>query len=141
LSANNVFKYEQVQTMSKLDGVIHDLLQATEFVTIVTSNENGPHLVGNWGDYLRALGSEGDTIILPAGRYRQTEENLRKNARVAVMAASRQVQGTRGPGQGCVLSGRGEIVASGPLAEKVKAKFPWARGTLLVHVDEVQTQL
>lgn len=35
--------------MRKLDGIIHDLLQATEFVTIVTSGEHGPHLVGNWG--------------------------------------------------------------------------------------------
>jgi hypothetical protein len=127
--------------MSKLDGIIHDLLQATEFVAIVTSGEQGPHLVGNWGNYLRTLGTDGDTIILPAGRYSQTEENLRKNAKIAVMAASRQVQGTRGPGQGCVLSGRGEIVTSGPLVEKVKVKFPWARGALLVHVEEVRTQL
>lgn len=127
--------------MSKLDGVIHDLLQTTEFVAIVTSGEQGPHLVGNWGNYLRTLGTDGDTIILPAGHYSQTEENLRKNAKIAVMAASRQVQGTRGPGQGCVLSGRGEIVTSGPLVEKVKAKFPWARGALLIHVEHVQTQL
>lgn len=127
--------------MSKLDGVVLELLQATEFVTIVTNGEHGPHLVGNWGDYLRALGTDGDTIILPAGGYRQTEENLRKNAKIAVMAASRQVKGTRGPGQGCVLSGRGEIVTSGTLVEKVKAKFPWARGALLVHVEEVRTQL
>ncbi len=127
--------------MSKLDGVINDLLQATEFVTIVTNGAHGPHLVGNWGDYLRAVGTEGDTIILPAGRYRQTEENLRNDARVAVMAASRRVQGTRSPGQGCVLSGRGEIVTSGPLAERAKAKFPWARGALLIHVEEARTQL
>jgi hypothetical protein len=127
--------------MSKLEGVVHDLLQATEFVAIVTSGEQGPHLVGNWGNYLRTLGTDGDTIILPAGRYSQTEENLRKNAKITVMAASRQVQGTRGPGQGCVLSGRGEIVTSGPLVERVKAKFPWARGALLIHIENVQTQL
>ncbi len=127
--------------MSKLEGVVHDLLQATEFVAIVTSGEQGPHLVGNWGNYLRTLGTDGDTIVLPAGRYSQTEENLRKNAKITVMAASRQVQGTRGPGQGCVLSGRGEIVTSGPLVERVKAKFPWARGALLIHIENVQTQL
>jgi hypothetical protein len=127
--------------MSKLEGVVHDLLQATEFVAIVTSGEQGPHLVGNWGNYLRTLGTDGDTIVLPAGRYSQTEENLRTDAKITVMAASRQVQGTRGPGQGCVLSGRGEIVTSGPLVEKVKANFPWARGALLIHVEDVQTQL
>ncbi|MCC6779290.1 MAG: pyridoxamine 5'-phosphate oxidase family protein [Hyphomicrobiales bacterium] len=127
--------------MGKLDGAISDLLQATEFVTIVTSGPQGPHLVGNWGDYLRAVGPEGDTIILPAGRYRETEENLRKDPRVWLMAASRRVQGARSPGQGCVLSGHGEIVASGPLFERIKAKFPWARGALLLHVEEAQTQL
>ena len=127
--------------MGIFDGTVSNVLEATEFVTIVTNGTQGAHVVGNWGDYLRAVGPEGDTIILPAGRYRETEENLRKDARVWLMAASRRVQGARGPGQGCVLSGRGEIVASGPLFEKVKAKFPWARGALLLHVQEAQTQL
>ncbi len=127
--------------MGKLDGVIRDLLAATEFLAIVTDGGNGPHLVGNWGDYLRALGTEGNTLILPAGYYHQTEENLRRNGHVQVMAASRQVAGTRGPGQGCVLSGRGEVVTAGPLAEKAKAKFPWARGALLIHVEEAKTHL
>ncbi len=127
--------------MSKLDGVIRALLDATEFVTIVTSGADGPHLVGNWGDYLRALGVEGDTIVLPAGHYHRTEENLRKNARVQVMAASRQGPGSRTPGQGCVLSGRGEIVTSGPIVDKVKEKFRWARGALVIHVEDAQTHL
>lgn len=124
---------------SKCDGVIYEILQATEFVTIVTSGEHGPHLAGSWGDYLRVLLSEGDTIILPAGRYRQTEENLRKDARISIMAASRQVHSVRGV-QGCVLTGNGEILTAGPQAEKVKAKFPWARGALLIHVEKARTQ-
>ncbi len=124
-----------------LDGVIRSLLEATEFLTIVTSGEHGPHLVGNWGHYLRTLGIEGDTIVLPAGRYHQTEANLHKDPRVQVMAASAQVRGTRTPGQGCVLSGRGEIVISGPVAERVKEKFRWARGALLIHVEEACTHL
>ncbi len=127
--------------MSKLDGVFHELLQATEFVAIVTSGENGPHVVGNWGEYGRALGTDGDTIVLPAGYYQQTEGNLGRDNRIWLMAASRQVEGARGPGQGCVLSGRGEVVTSGPLAERAKAKFAWARGALLIHVDQASTQL
>lgn len=127
--------------MSKLDGVISDILDATEYLAIVTDGGNGPHLVGNWGDYLRALGTEGDTLVLPAGYYKQTEENLSRNSHVQVMAASRQVSGAHGPGQGCVLSGRGEVVTAGPFAEKAKAKFPWARGALLIHVEDAKTQL
>ena len=127
--------------MSKLDGVIRDILDATEYLAIVTDGENGPHLVGNWGDYLRALGTDGNTLVLPAGYYHQTEENLIRNGHVLVMAASRQVSGSHGPGQGCVLSGRGEVVTAGPLAEKAKAKFPWARGALLIHVEDAKTHL
>ena len=124
---------------SKCDRVIYNILQATEFLTIVTNGEHGPHLAGSWGAYLRVLLSEGDTIIIPAGRYWQTEKNLRKDARISVMAASRQVQSGRG-GQGCILTGHGEVLTSGPQAEKVKAKFPWARGALLIHVEEARTQ-
>jgi hypothetical protein len=124
---------------SKCNGIIYEILQATEFLTIVTNGEHGPHLAGSWGDYVRVLLNEGDTIIIPAGRYWQTEKNLRKDARISVMAASRQVQNVRG-GQGCILSGQGEVLTSGPQAEKVKAKFPWARGALLIHVEEAWTQ-
>lgn len=127
--------------MSVIDGTVKELLASTEVMTIVTSGDEGPHVVGNWGDYHRLLGLEGDTIVLPAGYYRQTEENLRRNARVAVMIASRKVLGSHGPGQGCLLSGRGEIVTEGPLAEKVKAAFAWARGALLIHVEAAQLQL
>ena len=62
----------------KFSGVVHEILQATEFLTIVTSGEHGPYIAGSWGDYLRALQSEWDTIVLPAGRYWQTEKILLK---------------------------------------------------------------
>ena len=98
-------------------------------------------MVGNWGDYMRALGIGADTIVLPAGRYRQTEENLRKNDRVQLLVASRKVQGTRSPGQGYLIVGTAEIVSSGEIVDTVKAKFPWARGALVIHVEEVTAQL
>jgi hypothetical protein len=124
---------------SKCAGLIDDILKATEFITVVTSGERGPYLVGNWGAHQRILGREGDTIFLPVRGYWQTEKNLRRNDRIAMMAASRHIQHARG-GQGCVLYGRGEIVTSGPIAEIVKTKFPWARGALLIHVEEAATQ-
>ncbi|MCZ7562285.1 MAG: pyridoxamine 5'-phosphate oxidase family protein [Burkholderiaceae bacterium] len=54
---------------------------------------------------MRALGIEDKRIVLPAGRYHQTERNLRNNNRVQVMVASKKVQGSRTPGQGYVISG------------------------------------
>jgi predicted pyridoxine 5'-phosphate oxidase superfamily flavin-nucleotide-binding protein len=127
--------------MARLEGNCREVCEATEFVAIVTAGEGGPHVVGNWGDYMRALGVGADTIVFPAGRYRRTEQNLLKNNRVQLLVASRKVQGTRSPGQGYLITGTAEIVASGDVADRVKAKFPWARGALVIHVEEVTAQL
>ena len=127
--------------MAKIESNCRDVCEATEFVTIVTTGDDGPHVVGNWGDYMRALSIGADTIVLPAGRYRQTEQNLRKNNRVHLLVASRKVQGTRSPGQGYLIVGTAEIVSSGEISDAAKAKFPWARGALVIHVEEVTAQL
>ncbi len=118
-----------------------EVLEATEFVAIVTQGADGPHVVGNWGDYLRAVGIREDRIVLPAGRYQQTERNLAKDSRIQLMAASKSVAGSRTPGQGYVISGSGRIETAGPLLDAVKAKFPWARGALVIDVQDVKAHL
>ena len=127
--------------MTKIEGVCREVCEATEFVTIVTAGDDGPHVVGNWGDYMRVLGIKDDMIVLPAGRYRQTEKNLLNNNGIQLLIASKKVQGTRSPGQGCLIVGRGEILSSGEIVDAVKAKFPWARGALVIRVEDVQMQL
>ena len=125
----------------RIEGICRDLCEATEFVAIVTNGDDGPHVVGNWGDYMRLLGVKDDMILFPAGRYHQTEQNLRKDNRVQLLIASKKVQGTRSPGQGCLIMGTGEILNSGDIADAVRAKFPWARGAMVIHVDDIRTQL
>ena len=127
--------------MNVIDGVTRDLLDKTEFLAIVTQGPDGPHLAGNWGDYLRRIGLEGDRIILPAGHYHETEKNLQRNNRIQVLVASRSVKGSHGPGQGCVLRGTGIIVTEGEAADRAKAVFPWARGALVIEVNSVGMQL
>jgi len=127
--------------MAKIEGNCRDVCEATEFITIVTTGDDGPHVVGNWGDYMRTVGIGADTIVLPAGRYRQTEQNLRKNSSIQLLVASGKVQGTHSPGQGYLIVGTAEIVSSGEMADAAKAKFPWARGALVIHVEEVTAQL
>jgi len=127
--------------MMKIEGNCREVCEATEFVAIVTSGENGPHVVGNWGDYMRTLGVTEDTIILPAGHYRQTEQNIHKDNRVQLLVASKKVQGTRSVGQGYLITGTAEIISSGDVVDAVKAKFPWARGALVIHVEQVNAQL
>ncbi len=124
--------------MAKIDGVCKQILDKTEWVAIATSGDDGPHLVATWGDYITI--QDGQVLLVPAGGYRKTEANLRRDPRVQVLIASREVPRANGQGQGCVLSGTGELQSSGPFLETAKAKFPWARGVLVVRVEDVREQ-
>lgn len=127
--------------MSLFDGACREVLETTEFVTIVTSGPDGPHVAATWGDYVRQLGIEEDRLLIPAGFYHHTEENLNRDSRIQLLVASRRAEGSQGPGQGCVIRGTGRIVTSGDEMDRVKTHFAWARGALVVQVEEVTAQL
>lgn len=127
--------------MALIDDACLQTLEAAEYVTIVTQGETGPHVSATWGDYIRALGIGDDSLVVPVGHLQETEANLKKDHRVQVLAASRQVMGSYGPGQGCLLVGTAEVQAEGELVEKVKEKFPWARGAMVIRVESAKTQL
>jgi len=127
--------------MNAIDATARELLEQTEFVAIVTQGPGGPHVVGNWGDYLRRIGIEGDRIVLPAGHYHETEANLQRDNRVQLMAASRAVKGSRAPGQGGVLTGTASVQTEGEAAQRAKAAFPWARGALVIEIQSVKMHL
>jgi len=128
-------------TMTILDAGCREVLEATEFVAIVTSGPDGPHIVATWGDYVRQLGIDDDTLLIPAGYYHHTEENLGRDARIQLLVASRRAEGTQGPGQGYVLEGTATVVTSGEEMDRVKDRFPWARGALVVHVEKASAHL
>lgn len=127
--------------MAKIEGMCKEVIDKSEWVAIATNGKNGPHLVGTWGDYVKGLGVADDRILIPAGRMRNTEENIKHDNRVELLFASRQVQGTGSPGQGCCVSGTAEFQYAGAAMEKVKALFPWARAVLVVTVVSANTQL
>jgi len=126
--------------MARIEGTCRDVCNATEFVAIVTHDEDGPHVVGHWGNYM-FLDIKEELIAFPVGRYNKTEQNLRKNSRIQLLVASKKVQGTKGPGQGCLITGTAEIIAAGEVVDAVRVKFPWARGALVVRVESTTTQL
>ena len=128
---------------TKTTATWHDALAQTEWVVMVTSDAQGPHLVATWGDYIRKLSDPGsDTLLAPVGGYRQTEKNLAQNKRMQVMIASRQVLGSQGrPGQGYLLECETQIQADGPLALRAKEQFPWSRGVLVIQVKSARPQL
>jgi hypothetical protein len=129
--------------VAKIEGVGREVLDKAEWIAIATTGADGPHLVATWGDYVRKTGVGGndDELVIPAGRFHKTEENLRHDDRVEVLFATRQVQGSHGAGQGCCISGRGSIQTSGPAMDAVKAHFPWARAALVIKASKTQTQL
>jgi hypothetical protein len=127
--------------MSKIDDVSRQVIERCEWVAIATTGKGGPHLAATWGDYIRSLGIHDDVVIVPAGHLVQTEENLRHDGRIELLFATREVAGTYGPGRGCCLTGTGELVSSGPYADAAKAKFPWARGALVVKITAAKLQL
>jgi hypothetical protein len=128
--------------MVQIEGKCKEVLDKTEWIAIATCGDSGPHIVATWGGYVKALKTEDNGIIvIPAGFYNITEDNLKKNNHVELLAASSKVQGTNGPGQGCSISGKGEIQTSGKIADMVKSKFSWARGALVITVEKFNTQL
>jgi hypothetical protein len=128
--------------MAKIEGKCREVLDKTEWVGIATTGAGGPHLAGTWGESIRALGVKDDEIILvPAGGLLKTEQNLEKDNRIEILCATRQVQGGNGPGKGCKIRGTGQLKTAGELTERVKKKFPWARGVLVIKAEEVIEQL
>ena len=73
--------------MPVIEGIVKEVLNKTEWVAIVTSGEKS-HLVGTWGDYIRELDIGEDKIVIPAGHYEKTEENLRINNKLQLLIAS-----------------------------------------------------
>jgi hypothetical protein len=128
--------------MLKIDSVCRQVIEKTEWVAIATSGPEGPHLAATWGEYVRTLGIENDEILfVPVGGYRTTERNLLSDNRIELLCASKQVQGAHGPGKGCRIRGAGRIETSGDRLAAAKKKFPWARGVLVVKVEEASPQL
>jgi len=127
--------------MPVIDASCREVLEATEFVAIVTNGPDGAHVAATWGDYVRQMGIEGDRLVIPGGFYRETEKNLGKDARIQLLVASRSAEGSQGPGQGHTLEGTGTVVISGDDLAGVQAKFPWARAALVVQVEKIKAHL
>lgn len=109
--------------MAKIEGACREVIEKAEWVAIATAGPDGPHLVGTWGDYIRALGIGGDGVFLvPVG-------------------GMARVVGGNGPGKRCPVRGRGQLLTTGDLADAARKSFPWARGVLVLRADEVDELL
>src|SRR5208337_2369190 len=90
-------------------------------VSIVSCDENGPHVVNTWNTYL--VTKDGDKLMIPAYAMRTTEKKQTQNNRVLLTVGSKEVMGHRGLGAGFLIEGTAKFISSGPDFDMMKNKF------------------
>lgn len=122
-----------------MDQLIREISQHEGTATIVTMGTDGPHVVATWNSYLDPW--DDDTLLIPVGGYRQTEENVGNDHRMILLIGSKAVAGKHGPGTGVRLTGNATFENSGPRFDRVKNRFPWARACLSFRVSNCEQLL
>lgn len=121
----------------KLLEVIHTLPDAA--LTIVTNGKSGAHAVNSWNSYV--IIASDDTLLIPAGRMHQTEENLKYNDQALLTICNREVAGHAYKGTGFLLRGTAEMAFSGKHFDQIKEKFPWARAAFVFAISSLEQTL
>ena len=99
-------------------------------------------MVATWSEFISVVSRGGDKyLVIPAGGYSHTEENLKDNPFIQVLFGSRDLEGRSGKGSGYRISGQGEVQTSGDIYDLVKSRFSWARGALVIKVKKVEQLL
>lgn len=120
---------------SDLMATLRELLAAEGAVAISTSDGSGGHLVATWNSYVELI--DGQRLAFPAGGYNRTENNVRSGSGIQLLIANREVMGKQGrPGTGYRLTGEAEFQTQGPIYDRIKARFPWARAAVVVNVAD-----
>jgi len=128
--------------MAKIEGVCREILDKTEWISVSTVGADGPHVAATWGDYVRKLGFvNNDTILVPLFGFKKTESNLFSDDRIELLCATKLVPSAISLGRGCRIRGKGHVETMGRHFSAAKAAFSWARGVLVVKVEETQVQL
>jgi hypothetical protein len=128
--------------MAKIEGKCKEIMEKAEWISIATAGTDGPHLAATWGDYIRKIDIANDEMVLvPVGGFQTTERNLISDNRIELLCASKLVPSAHSLGRGCRIRGKGHIETSGELFAAAKKAFSWARGVLVVKVEETHVQL
>jgi len=127
--------------VNKIKSVYREVIEKSEWQAIATTGPDGPHLAACWTRNILPLEAGADEILIPAWHFETTEKNLKGDPRMELLFVARDVKRAKGDGQGCTVVGTGELLTSGPKAEANKARFPWARGVLVVKVTGLKNHL
>jgi hypothetical protein len=128
--------------MAKIEGVCREVLEKADWISVSTAGADGPHVAATWGDYVRKLGlGNGETLLIPLFGFKTTERNLLADNRVELLCATKLVPSAISLGRGCRIRGKGHVETSGARFAAAKEAFSWARGVLVVTVEETHVQL
>ncbi|MCC6146243.1 MAG: pyridoxamine 5'-phosphate oxidase family protein [Anaerolineaceae bacterium] len=106
---------------------------------IVTQGLGEPHVINSWNSYV--LVTDKDKFLIPAGRMFETEKNLKRNNKVKLTIANREVEGKTYKGTGFLVRGTASFDKEGADFDAIKAKFPWARAALVVTIESAEQTL
>lgn len=127
--------------MARIEGDCRKVFEATEFVTLVTQGDDGPRVVaGNWAPLRKLWGIQEDTIIR-RGTMCKPSAICAGTAAYSCSSPPGRCREPAGPGRGTSSPAPPKYLESGEVVAAVKAQFPWARGALVIHVEEVTAQL
>lgn len=108
-------------------------------VTIITDC-NHPSVVNTWSHYIEIVDNK--TMLIPAAGMHSIQNDLeKKDCQLILTFGSHQKSGSTGPGRGYHVHATGEFVTSGKYFDNMKAKFPWIRAVLVIHVLDVEQKI
>lgn len=107
-------------------------------VAIVTSGDNGTHVVNTWNSYLVI---EENRILIPAAGMRTTQKNIEQNNNVKVTLGSKEVMGHKFMGTGFLIEGKAKFLNSGSEFDMMKQKFPFLSRVLEITVESSKQTL
>lgn len=108
-------------------------------VSMVTSGEDGPHLVNTWNSYIEV--TPDDKLLIPAYGYNKTEKNLKNRNEMILSIASKKIEGYKGTGTGFIVTGSTRFITVGEDFDRMKEKFSWMRAILEVTVTSAKQML
>ncbi|MDU2064678.1 MAG: FMN-binding protein [Sporomusaceae bacterium] len=108
-------------------------------VSIVTSGDDGPHLVNTWNSYIEV--TQNDKLLIPVAGFVKTEKNLAIHNETILSIACREVMGYKNKGTGFIVKGSTHFIKSGEDFDRMKAKFSWIRAVMEVTVISAKQML
>ncbi len=110
-----------------------------EGVVAIVSQGDTAHVVNSSNSYLTV--TKDGHLLIPAGRMKQTEENVKMNPQVLLTAGSREIPGFQSMGTGFLVVGTAVFLDEGPDFEVTKERFPWIRAVLRITPKTINQTL